>query len=339
MRILVTGSAGFIGYHTAVRLCKAGYDVVGIDNLNNYYDVNLKLARLGQCGIRWEDIAYGREVSSQTLPLTFCQIDLADEAAVNKLFMNRKFDLVCNLAAQAGVRYSVENPKVYISSNINGFLHILEGCRNFDVPRMVYASSSSVYGNNAKIPFSVNDSSDHPISLYAATKKSNELISYCYTHLFKIDMIGLRFFTVYGPWGRPDMALFKFTRSIVDGKAIPVFNYGKMQRDFTYIDDIVEGIYRTITFCLNRPSGGEALNKIYNLGNGSPVALTDFIAAIEKCVGKKAVLNLLPLQQGDVNQTWAEMTEFQKDFDFRPATKLQDGVEAFVKWYRMFYNK
>lgn len=338
MKILITGNAGFIGYHVHKRLVLDGHDVVGVDNLNNYYDVNLKLARLKQNGFDWENIAYGRMVESTNDGSLFYQIDLADEASVNKLFLNHKFDLVCHLAAQAGVRYSVENPNAYISSNINGFLHILEGVRNFGVRHLIYASSSSVYGNNSRIPFSVSDNCDHPISLYAATKKSNELMAYCYSYLYGLNMIGLRFFTVYGPWGRPDMALFKFTRAILEDRSIPVFGYGKLKRDFTYIDDIVEGIVKSIAYCVENHETEVPFYKIYNIGNGNPVALLDFIKAIEECLNKKAILDMLPLQPGDVTQTWADTTSIQHDIGFRPRTDIRTGVAQFVNWYRNFYH-
>lgn len=338
MKILVTGNAGFIGHHVHKRLVMDGHEVIGIDNLNNYYDVNLKLARLNQCGFNWENIAYGRRVESQRDGSLFYQLDLADEAGVNKLFLNHKFDLVCHLAAQAGVRYSVENPNAYISSNINGFLHIIEGVRNSGIRHLIYASSSSVYGNNSSVPFSVADNCDHPISLYAATKKSNELMAHCYSHLYGLNTIGLRFFTVYGPWGRPDMALFQFTKAILEDKPIPVFGHGRLKRDFTYIDDIVEGIVKSIGHCVGQPEGGTPLYKIYNIGNGHPVALLDFIKAIEKCLNKKAVLDMLPLQPGDVIQTWADTSSIQREIGFCPKTDIQSGVSHFVDWYRGFYG-
>jgi UDP-glucuronate 4-epimerase len=315
MKVLVTGNSGFIGYHLYKRLCDAGHEVVGIDNLNNYYDVTLKLSRLKDCGFDLEQIAYGRKVKSKRNGI-FQQLDIDDEAAIVRLFRENQFDLVCHLAAQAGVRYSLENPMAYIKSNVVGFLNILEGGRSSDIRHLIYASSSSVYGDNARVPFSTADGCNHPISLYAATKKSDELMADCYSRLFKFHAIGLRFFTVYGPWGCPDMALFKFLRAILKGTPIPVYNRGDLRRDFTYIDDIVEGIECCIRSCTEGASDGEFSHKVYNIGHGSPVALMDFISAIEECTGRKAVLDLLPMQPGDVHQTWADTSEIQKDFGF-----------------------
>ena len=333
-KILVTGSAGFIGFHVFKRLVALGYDVLGVDNLNNYYDVNLKLARLRKCGFESESIAYGRMVDSPAGG-RFCQMSLEDSAAIIKLFHREKFDCVCHLAAQAGVRYSVENPSAYISSNINGFFNILEGCRDNAVEHLVFASSSSVYGNDSPVPFTEDHPLSSPASLYAATKQSNESMAQCYAKLYKLPSTGLRFFTVYGPWGRPDMALFKFTKAILLGKSIQVYNNGDMQRDFTYVDDIVEGILRV----LQKPECQKDKEpcRIYNIGNGSPVGLMDFIHEIEIQTGKKAILDLLPLQPGDVYRTWANTEKLQKDYDFRPVVPLSEGVKAFVDWYRSFY--
>ncbi len=340
--ILLTGNAGFIGYHLFKRLQQQGHQVLGIDNLNNYYDVNLKLARLRDCGFVSDDIAEGRLVTSEAGG-SFLQINLADRAATLKLFQEHRFDYVCHLAAQAGVRYSLENPHTYIDSNIVGFLNILEGCRQQQTKHLVYASSSSVYGNTDKIPFRVEDPVEHPISLYAATKKSNELMAYCYSHLFAIPVTGLRFFTVYGPWGRPDMALFKFTQAILAGKPIPVFNHGDLQRDFTYITDIVEGVWRVLfsqkTTAAKHFTSGEVPSQIYNIGNGHPVKLLDFIQAIEKSTGKQAIINSQPMKPGDVYQTWADTTTLERDFGFRPQMQIETGIQNFVDWYRTFYQQ
>lgn len=346
-KILLTGSAGFIGYHLFKRLQAAGYDVLGVDNLNNYYDVNLKLGRLRDCGFDLESIAYGRMVKSSAGG-RFLQLNLEERAGAAMLFQNEHFDVVCHLAAQPGVRYSLENPHAYIDSNIVGFLNVLEGCRSNQVSHLVYASSSSVYGLNTHIPFSVEDSVDHPVSLYAATKKSNELMAHCYSYLYNLPVTGLRFFTVYGPWGRPDMALFKFTRAILNGKPIQVFNHGDMQRDFTYVDDIVEGLWRVLFG--NPPQGNpdwvqdpklaESVKpyRIYNIGNGKPVKLLDFIRAIEKSTGKTAVIDLQPMQPGDVHQTWADTAALQRDYDFTPQVSVEEGVERFVRWYKDYYD-
>ncbi len=346
-KILLTGSAGFIGYHLFKRLQRAGYDVLGVDNLNNYYDVNLKLGRLRDCGFDLESIAYGRTVKSAAGG-RFLQLNLEERAGAATLFQGEHFDLVCHLAAQPGVRYSLENPHAYIDSNIVGFLNVLEGCRSNKVSHLIYASSSSVYGLNSRIPFSVEDNVDHPVSLYAATKKSNELMAHCYSYLYDLPVTGLRFFTVYGPWGRPDMALFKFTRSILIGKPIQVFNHGDMQRDFTYVDDIVEGLWRVM---FGKPPRGnpdweaeqhlsESLNpyRIYNIGNGSPVPLMDFIRAIEKATGKSAVIDFQPMQPGDVHQTWADTTALARDYGFTPQVSIEEGVTNFVRWYQDYYR-
>jgi UDP-glucuronate 4-epimerase len=327
MELLVTGAAGFIGMHVAARLLQAGHNVTGVDNLNHYYDVRLKQSRL--------DVL-------QTYPtFRFLKMDLADSEKVNELFDGGKFERVIHLAAQAGVRYSLENPHVYIQSNVVGFTNILEACRHFPVKHLVYASSSSVYGANKKLPFSVRDNVDHPISLYAASKKANELMAHAYSHLFQIPTTGLRFFTVYGPWGRPDMAVFSFTKDILEGKPIDVFNHGKMQRDFTYIDDIVEGVLQVA----DRPPapGGEsrpgsAPYKLYNIGNHQPVELMKVIEVLEKCLRKSVQKNMLPLQPGDVLATFADVDDLMRDTGFRPATPIEIGLERFVCWYQSYYS-
>jgi len=349
MKVLVTGSAGFIGFHLVKRLLDRGDEVVGYDNLNKYYDVELKYARLNETGIEQTEILDNKLVQSKKYPgYSFIKADLADKAVLDELFAEQKFDAVMNLAAQAGVRYSLTNPDVYIQSNIVGFLNLLEACRNHPVKHFVYASSSSVYGSNTKMPFSVHDSVDHPVSLYAASKKSNELMAHTYSHLFNIPVTGLRFFTVYGPWGRPDMALFIFTKSILEGKPIPVFNYGEMRRDFTYVGDIVEGIIRVIdspavgnpNWDGNAPdtSSSKAPYRIYNVGNSSPVKLTDFIEALEDALGKKAQKELLPIQPGDVPATWADIEGLKNDFGYEPKTEVSFGVKLFVNWYKEYYK-
>lgn len=330
-KILVTGSAGFIGSHIFNLLLTRGYEVVGLDNLNNYYDVNLKLQRLQASGFDIDNItptqvSYGKKGGA------FYLLDLEDRTNLPDIFRKEGIDMVCHLAAQAGVRYSMENPFAYISSNITGFLNLLECCRNFSISHMVYASSSSVYGNSSKMPFSTSDRVDLPISLYAATKKSDELMAHCYSYLYKLPVTGLRFFTVYGPWGRPDMALFKFTNGILNHRPIDVYNNGQMKRDFTYVDDIVEGVFRI----LDTPP--KSLYNLYNIGNGKPIALLDFIHAIEKAVGNKAVINMKPLQPGDVLSTWADTTALQQDYDFHPSTSVEDGVATFVQWHKEYYK-
>lgn len=332
--ILVTGAAGFIGFHLANRLLKEGYPVTGIDNLNTYYDVSLKEARLEQLK-RFENFH-------------FCKADLADRKAIEKIFDKTRFEVVVNLAAQAGVRYSLENPYAYVNSNIVGFIHILECCRHNRVKHLVFASSSSVYGANTKMPFSVHHNVDHPVSLYAASKKANELMAHTYSHLYGIPCTGLRFFTVYGPWGRPDMALFLFTKAILDGKPIQVFNHGRMQRDFTYIDDIVEGVVRVMgrlpepnpAWSGDDPDPGTSYTryKIYNIGNNRPVELTRFIEVIENALGKTARKEFLDLQPGDVPATYADIDDLIKDVDFKPVTPIEEGVGRFIKWYRDFYG-
>ena len=334
-KILLTGAAGFIGHHVFRRLASLGCDVIGLDNLNNYYDVNLKMARLREAGFEPEEIAYGRMIRSDG-NAAFIQLNLEDAAAVVRLFHREKFDAVCHLGAQAGVRFSVENPAAYIQSNINGFFNILEGCRENPVEHLVFASSSSVYGNDSKIPFTEDEPLKAPMSLYAATKQSNETMAHCYAKLYQIPATGLRFFTVYGPWGRPDMALFKFTKAILHDQPIPVYNHGDMQRDFTCVDDIAEGVVRILRDpkCKADPIS----YRIYNIGNGNPVGLIDFIHEIEKQTGKTAKLNLLPLQAGDVYRTWADTAKLKRDYGFVPSVKLADGVRAFVEWYRKFYG-
>ncbi len=335
MTYLITGAAGFIGFHLSKRLLAQGKSVVAIDNLNEYYDVNLKKTRL-------------RELEGNS-EFTFYKLDLVDHEGVKKLFSGNKFDYVVNLAAQAGVRYSLTNPHAYIDCNIVGFLNILEGCRHNDVKHLVFASSSSVYGANTKMPFSVHHNVDHPVSLYAATKKSNELMAHTYSSLYKLPCTGIRFFTVYGPLGRPDMALFLFTRAILENKPIDVFNHGKMKRDFTYIDDIVEGVGRLIDkvpepnpdWSGDDPDSATsyAPYRIYNIGNNNPVELMKFLGVLEDCLGKKATKNLLPMQPGDVPETYADVDDLAEDVGFKPATPIEEGIKKFVEWYKEYYGK
>lgn len=315
-KILVTGAAGFIGFHLAKRLSAQGHAVVGLDNMNTYYDIQLKQGRLAQL--------------ENTHNFTFVQQDLNDKHALYALFEEEAFTVVVHLAAQAGVRYSIDNPEAYIESNIVGFFNMLEACRNYPVSHLLYASSSSVYGNNAKLPFSVDDPAEKPLSLYAATKKSNELMAYCYTHLYQIPATGLRFFTVYGPWGRPDMAMFKFTKAIMEEKPIALYNHGKHLRDFTYIDDIVEGIVRLI------PCPPAKAGEVYNIGNQNPVALMDYVQLIEKHVGKKAIIEYHPAQPGDMESTYADMSALEARIGFSPVISLDEGIRRFVSWYREF---
>jgi UDP-glucuronate 4-epimerase len=333
MKFLVTGAAGFIGFHACKRLLEAGHEVVGLDNMNDYYDVNLKQARL--------DLLRS--------PLfSFHKIDLADREGIARLFANEKFNRVIHLAAQAGVRYSLENPFAYADSNLIGYLNILEGCRHNKVEHLLYASSSSVYGLNRKMPFSTDDSVDHPVSLYAATKKANELMAHTYSHLYGIPTTGLRFFTVYGPWGRPDMALFKFTKAMLEGKSIDVYNYGKMQRDFTYIDDIVEAIVRMQDIIpqpdpewaveTGSPADSSAPYRVYNIGNSSPVELMDYITALEEALGMTAEKNMMPIQPGDVLETSADTKPLYDMVGFRPQTTVRQGVKNFVDWYKAYYK-
>lgn len=333
-KILVTGSAGFIGFHLCKKLCDEDWQVYGLDNINDYYDPKLKEARLNLL-LHYKNFE-------------FHKIDLINKGDVNNLFKNEKFDYVINLAAQAGVRYSLTNPYAYIDSNILGFLNILESCRANPAKHLIYASSSSVYGANKKIPFSVHQNVDHPLSLYAATKKSNELMAHTYSNLYNIPTTGLRFFTVYGPWGRPDMAAFLFTKAIIENKPIDVYNHGNMRRDFTYIDDIVEGIFRLIPKIPSSnktwqgekpdPSSSFAPYRIYNIGNNQPVELTKFIEILEECVGKKANKNLLPMQPGDVYETYADVEDLMKDAGFKPKTDIKTGLEKFVKWYKEYHS-
>ncbi|MBB6285318.1 NAD-dependent epimerase [Geobacillus subterraneus] len=334
MTILVTGAAGFIGMHLSKRLLEQGYEVVGIDNLNDYYDPKLKEDRLAELK------KYDR--------FTFVKLDLIDREEMLKLFEKFSFTYVINLAAQAGVRYSLQNPHVYVDSNLVGFVNILEACRHYPVKHFIYASSSSVYGANQKMPFSTSDNVDHPVSLYAATKKANELMAHTYSHLYGIPTTGLRFFTVYGPWGRPDMAYFSFTKNILEGKPIKVFNHGNMRRDFTYIDDIVEGMVRLLDKppasnpnwdrMSPDPSSSYAPYKIYNIGNNQPVKLLDFIKTLESLLGVKAKMEFLPMQPGDVEATYADIDDLQKAVGFNPSTSIEDGLRKFVEWYRSYYG-
>lgn len=334
MKYLVTGAAGFIGSAVTERLCALGHQVVGVDNLNDYYDVSLKQARLQRAAN----------------PLfTFIELDLADREGVAQLFADQQFDKVIHLAAQAGVRYSIDNPLAYADSNLVGHLTILEGCRHHKVKHLVYASSSSVYGLNHKTPFNTSDSVDHPISLYAATKKSNELMAHTYSHLYVVPTTGLRFFTVYGPWGRPDMALFKFTNAIMEGKEIDVYNHGDMRRDFTYIDDIVEGVMRIQdvipesnpdwTVETGSPATSSAPYRVYNIGHGSPVKLMDYIEALEEALGIEAKKNFMDMQPGDVYMTYADTEDLFNATGYKPEVKVKEGVKAFVDWYRAYYQK
>jgi UDP-glucuronate 4-epimerase len=339
MKILITGTAGFIGYHLAKKLLKRGETVVGVDNINDYYETDLKYARLLDCGITREAEKWHISQKSSKFPeYTFIRMNLEDKDELNQLFEKENFDIVCNLAAQAGVRYSLENPHAYISSNINGFMNILEACRNYNVGSLVYASSSSVYGNSPKMPLSVDDRVDNPISLYAATKKANELMAYTYSHLFNIKTTGLRFFTVYGPWGRPDMAPILFAKAITNDKPIKVFNNGNLERDFTYVDDIVEGIIKVSDGSLNNKTTNHSeLYSIYNIGNGNPVKLMDFINTMETALNKKAQKNFMEMQPGDVLKTFADVDALKKDFGYSPNTSLKDGIKEFVQWFKNYY--
>lgn len=334
-KTLITGAAGFIGFHLSLRLLEAGEYVVGLDSLNAYYDVSLKLARLA--------------LLKNHSGFHFEQLDLTDKPAIDAMFARNQFDVVINLAAQAGVRYSLENPYAYLDSNLTGFLNILEACRHAKPSHLIYASSSSVYGANKKIPFSTQDSVDHPLALYAATKKANELMAHAYSSLYQLPVTGLRFFTVYGPYGRPDMALFLFTKAILEGKPIDVYNHGKMKRDFTHVSDIVEGIVRLIPKApagnpnwnplLPDPSSSYAPYRIFNIGNNQPVELLRFIEVLEEKLGKKAIKNFLTLQPGDVEETYADISDLEKEVDFRPSTSIETGIGSFVDWYRTYYNK
>lgn len=336
MKVLITGAAGFIGFHLAQNLLKEGHEVIGIDNINNYYDIRLKFDRLKELGIEKENAVQFHKSSINGNGLfEFIRMNIEDREALPELFKKHNFDVVCNLAAQAGVRYSIENPQAYIDSNIQGFINILECCRHYRVKRLVYASSSSVYGNSDSIPFKETQNVDHPISLYAATKKSNELMAHTYSHLYGIETIGLRFFTVYGPWGRPDMAMFLFTDAILNDKPIKVFNNGDLARDFTYIDDIIIGVKKTLFTDLK----DNKLYQLYNIGNNSPVQLLDFIQKIERITGKDAKKIMLPMQAGDVHRTFADTSALMDVFDYRPSTTISVGVKNFVEWYINYFSK
>lgn len=349
MKILITGTAGFIGFHLANKFIARGDEVVGLDCINDYYDINVKYGRLDYAGIDQKDIEYNKLIqSSKSVNYRFIKLQLEDKENLDSLFELERFDAVCNLAAQAGVRYSIENPMAYINANITGFINILESCRHYGVENLSYASSSSVYGLNESYPFSTSDNVDHPMSLYAASKKSNELMAHTYSHLYGISSTGLRFFTVYGPWGRPDMALFLFTKAALEGRSIDVFNYGEMLRDFTYVDDIVEGVTRIIdnpaqsnlnwSGAQPDPSTSSAPYKIYNIGNNNPVKLMEFITAIEHALGKKIQKNMMPLQAGDVPATFANVDDLVQNLDYRPSTPVQKGIDNFVAWYRDFFK-
>lgn len=349
MNILVTGTAGFIGFHVVNRLLTEGHTVVGIDSINEYYDVHLKFGRLAAAGIDKNKIQYGKPLKSATFEsYTFYWLQLEDKEKLMFVFNKHQFEIVIHLAAQAGVRYSLENPDAYLNSNIISFLNVLEACRYHHIKHLVFASSSSVYGLNDHLPFSTSQNVDHPVSLYAASKKSNELMAHAYSHLFQLPVTGLRFFTVYGPWGRPDMALFIFTKNIVEGKPIPIFNNGYMQRDFTYVDDIVAGILKVMD---NIPqpdknwkasesdaSSSSAPYKIYNIGNNAPVMLTEFVEAIENELGTKAKKEFLPLQPGDVPLTFADVSDLVRDTGYKPSTSVKEGIKDFITWYAKYYN-
>lgn len=337
MKLLLTGTAGFIGYSLTKKLLETDSDIqiVGLDNINDYYELSLKYGRLADLGFDKSDIVYGKKiVSSLSKNSSFIQLKLEDKAGIDRLFAEEKFDIVCNLAAQAGVRYSIENPYAYIESNIVGFINIIEACRHNPVQHLVYASSSSVYGMNDKVPFSEEDKVDSPVSLYAASKKSNELMAHAYSNLYKIPTTGLRFFTVYGPWGRPDMAPFLFTKAIVNNEPIKIFNNGNMLRDFTYIDDIVDGVIKTLTHIPQT----EIPYKIYNIGNSKPIKLMDFISEIEQALNKEAQKVFMAMQPGDVYQTYADTSNLENDVNFKPDTPIKEGVKSFVDWYISFYG-
>lgn len=349
MRILVTGTAGFIGFHLTNKLLEMGHEVVGVDSINDYYDVQLKYDRLRFAGIEPDGLELGGKAKAANKPYTFYRLKLEDRDALENVFAAEPIDAVVNLAAQAGVRYSLTNPYAYIDANIVGFMNILECCRHNGVKNLAYASSSSVYGLNENIPFSTHGTADHPISLYAASKKANEMMAHTYSHLYGIATTGLRFFTVYGPWGRPDMALFLFTKAILEGRPIDVFNNGNMQRDFTYIDDIVRGIVGVVEHPA-RPnpnwnpeqpdtSSSSAPFRVYNIGNNAPVMLTAFIEAIEQKLGKKAERNLMPIQPGDVPRTYADVTDLVNDLGYKPSTPIADGVSKFIDWYLWYYKQ
>ncbi|HQT24157.1 MAG: NAD-dependent epimerase [Sphingobacteriales bacterium 17-39-43] len=349
MKILITGAAGFIGFHLTKKLIQLGNEVYGFDNLNEYYDVSLKIDRLAELGIRWFKQDAEKPIKSTKHELlTFLRGDIVDKELLFNLIKDNKFDCVINLAAQAGVRYSLTNPEAYIDSNIVGFGNILEACRIFNIRNLVFASSSSVYGLNQRIPFSASDKVNHPISLYAASKKSNELMAHVYSHLFGLKATGLRFFTVYGPWGRPDMATYLFTKAIIAGKPIDVFNYGEMMRDFTYVDDIVEGVAKVINHPASsnvlwngldpEPSSSSAPYKIYNIGNSNPIKLVDFIKILENKIGIKAKINMLPIQPGDVVSTFADVSAIEEDLGFLPQVSIEEGLAKFVEWYQSYYK-
>jgi UDP-glucuronate 4-epimerase len=334
MKILVTGAAGFIGFHTASALLRRGDEVVGLDNINSYYDPTLKAARL--------------EILKERPNFQFLKADIADRPAIEAIFQEQRFQRVVHLAAQAGVRYSIENPHAYVDSNIVGFLHVIEGCRRTDVEHMVYASTSSVYGANTNMPFSVDQSVDHPLTLYAATKRANELMAHSYSNLYRLPTTGLRFFTVYGPWGRPDMALFLFTKNILDGKTIDVFNFGRHKRDFTYVDDIVRGVVAALDnvakpnpeWNSKNPDPATSLSpfRIYNIGNEHPVELLECISVLERCLGKTAKKNFLPMQLGDISESWADVAALTRDVGYRPSTPVSEGIAKFVEWYLAYYQ-
>ena len=344
-KVLVTGAAGFIGMHTVQVLVEKGFEVVGLDNFNDYYDVTLKYARLRQLGIDQDQLQ--TVTPSKTSGFSFVQLDLADQNGIMQLFQDSQFDYVINLAAQAGVRYSLEHPRAYVDSNISGFLNIHDGCRHHSVKHLVYASTSSVYGLSTAVPFQEESPTEHQVSFYAATKKANEAMAHSYSHLYQIPTTGLRFFTVYGPWGRPDMALFKFTKSILNGTPIDVYNHGNMHRDFTYVSDIAEGISRVLKLVpVGLPEVPHELKtnestapySIYNIGNGKTVKLLDFVKALEHIIGKKAIINFMPLQPGDMYQTFASTENLEKAVDYRPKVGIKEGIDAFLKWYLDYYN-
>lgn len=336
MKILVTGAAGFIGYHLVKTLIKDNHEVIGLDNINDYYSTNLKFDRLKELGINKDSANDFLSLSGSNLfkNFKFIRMNLEDRENLPKLFKDEEFDVVCNLAAQAGVRYSIENPETYIDSNIVGFLNILECCRNYNIKKLVYASSSSVYGDNKKTPFEETDNTDKPISLYAASKKSNELMAHNYSHLFKLNTIGLRFFTVYGSWGRPDMAYYLFADAITKDKAIKVFNNGDLSRDFTHIEDIVIGVKSVLL----TDSSTKKLYELYNIGNNKPVVLTKFIETIEKYLGQKAIKKMLPMQDGDVKKTWASISKITKDYNFQNNVSLNQGIKEFISWYKLYHK-
>lgn len=342
-KILITGSAGFVGFHLVNKLVQQNLEVVGLDVINNYYDVELKYGRLKQTGIDKNQIEYNQFIQSSSYPnYKFIKLDLSDKEHMLQLFANEKFDYVVHLAAQAGVRYSLINPHAYIDSNIYGFLNILEGCRHYPVKHLIFASSSSVYGANKKIPFAEDDSVDNPVSLYAATKKSNELFAYTYAHLYKIPSTGLRFFTVYGTWGRPDMAYFSFTKDVLEGNAIKIFNHGKMKRDFTYIEDITNAISLLIDKAPACETGASDIQlppaRVFNIGNNKPVELSDFIYEIERATGKEAIKEFLPMQPGDVPATYADLNKLENVIGVMERTNIREGIEAFVNWFKLYYH-